>query len=154
MKVLCALGARDGARLIERLLAHLGQQPIELLLVFVIDDEPRHGMAALRGPLHRGPRRDAERNRWMNQAEERSGETVLAEAQAIAAQAGRGTVTVQLLRGRPERVIVELAQQEVDLVVASAREGLHGALAGPESVGHVARYIVDHAPCDVLLLRR
>jgi nucleotide-binding universal stress UspA family protein len=25
--------------------------------------------------------------------------------------------------------------------------------AGPGSVGHTARFVLDHAPCDVLLLR-
>jgi nucleotide-binding universal stress UspA family protein len=24
---------------------------------------------------------------------------------------------------------------------------------GPASIGHVARFIIDHAPCDVLVLR-
>jgi nucleotide-binding universal stress UspA family protein len=154
MKVLCALGARDGAALVQRLLAQLGGRPLDLTLVFVIDEGPRHGIEALRGPLQRGPRLDVQRRAQMRQAEERTGEVVLAEARA-AAEGGDGVaVTTRLLRGRPERVIVDLAGQGVDLVVVSAREGVHAPLAGPESIGHVARYVLDHAACDVLLLRR
>jgi nucleotide-binding universal stress UspA family protein len=59
-----------------------------------------------------------------------------------------------MLRGRPEQVIVEHAAQGFDLVAISAREGIRAALAGPQTDGHVARYVLDHAPCDLLLLRR
>ena len=155
MKVLCGLGARDRATLVERLLARLAERPLELTLVFVIDEGPRHGLAALRGPLGRGPRMGPERRHQMNQAEARSGEVVLAEAQALAARADAVGVAVQLGRGRPERVLVELAAtQGSDLIVVGAREGLGVLPPGPESVGHVARYVLDHAPCDVLLVRR
>jgi nucleotide-binding universal stress UspA family protein len=73
---------------------------------------------------------------------------------AIAARAGLGAVTTQLMRGQPERVIVDLAAREVDLVVVGAREGVAVLPTGPESVGHVARFVLDHAPCNVLLVRR
>jgi nucleotide-binding universal stress UspA family protein len=154
MKVLCALGARDRAALIERLLAHLGNQPLELMLVFVIDEGPRHGLEALRGPFGRGPHLDPARRLQMEQAEARSGEVVLAEAQAAVVGTDAVTVTTHLMRGRPERVIVEIATQDVDLVVIGAREGVAVLPPGPESVGHVARYVLDHAPCNVLLVRR
>jgi len=29
-----------------------------------------------------------------------------------------------------------------------------GPTLGPKSVGHVARFVLDHAPCPVLLLRQ
>src|SRR5262249_14297953 len=136
-----------------RLLARLGSQPPDLALVFVIDEGPRHGIEALRGPLQRGPRLGSQRRAQMRQAEERRGEVVLAGARAVAEHAGGVTVTTHLLRGGPERVIVELAAQSTDLVVVSAREGVHASFAGPDSIGHVARYVLDHTPCDVLLLR-
>ncbi|GAC1656538.1 MAG: hypothetical protein NVS4B12_29030 [Ktedonobacteraceae bacterium] len=28
-----------------------------------------------------------------------------------------------------------------------------GPIIGPKSVGHIARFVVDHAPCPVLLVR-
>ena len=68
----------------------------------------------------------------------------------VVEQADGVAVTTRLPRGLPERVIVELAGQG-PIWPWSAREGLQASLAGPDSVGHVARYVLDHAPCDVLL---
>lgn len=154
MKVLCALGARDGAALVRRVLTRFEHEALELLLVFVIDEGSRHGIEAWHGPLHVGARLGHKRHAQMAQAEARSGEAVLAEAQAVAQHEAGIRTTTQLLHGRAERVIVELAAQVgADLAVVSAREGIRAALAGPESVGHVARYVLDHAPCDVLLVR-
>ena len=154
MKVLCALGARDGAASVRRVLAIVGEQAVDLLLVFVIDAGPRHGLEAWGGALRQRPHLGPDRLARIDSAEERSGEVVLAEARAYAAQTAGVRVTTQLLRGQPERVIVErTVQGDIDLVAISAREGLHSALSGPESVGHVARYVLDHARCDVLLIR-
>jgi nucleotide-binding universal stress UspA family protein len=135
MKVLCALGARDRAALIERLLAHLGNQPLELMLVFVIDEGPRHGLEALRGPFGRGPHLDPARRLQMEQAEARSGEVVLAEAQAAVVGADAVTVTTHLMRGRPERVIVEIATQDVDLVVSGHAKGSRSCRPAPSRSG-------------------
>jgi len=148
------VGARDRAALVERVLAHLGGQPLDLMLVFVIDEGPRHGIEALRGPLGRRPRLGPARRLQIERAEARSGEVVLAEAQAAAARAGVAEATTHMLRGRPERAIVDLAMQQVDLVAIGAREGVAALPPGPESVGHVARAVLDHAPCSVLLVRR
>lgn len=155
MKVLCALGARDGAALVERLLARLTERPLDLALVFVIDEGPRHGLEALRGPLGRGPRMGPDRRRQIDQAEARGGEAVLAEAQALAARAEGVAVAARMERGSPERVIVALAAELAsELIVVGAREGMGSLPPGPESVGRVARYVLDHAPCDVWLVRR
>jgi nucleotide-binding universal stress UspA family protein len=53
------------------------------------------------------------------------------------------------LRGHVEHVVVEAAR-EADLLVL-ARDGGH-AHPGPHSIGHAARFVVDHAPCRVLLV--
>ncbi len=57
--------------------------------------------------------------------------------------------------GRPELEIVNFAAEwHADLVVVSSRAAWREKREiGPKSVGHVARYVVDHAPCPVLLLR-
>jgi hypothetical protein len=60
---------------------------LDILLLFVSDEGPRHRLELLHGPLHRGPRLDPARRVQMDQAEARSGEVILAEAQAAAAQA-------------------------------------------------------------------
>jgi len=57
--------------------------------------------------------------------------------------------------GRPELEIVDLAAEwRADLVLVCSRaadQAEHDI--GPKSVGHVARFVLDHAPCPVLLLR-
>jgi nucleotide-binding universal stress UspA family protein len=41
------------------------------------------------------------------------------------------------------------------LIAIQASQGTQGRPhIGPESVGHIARFVLDHAPCDVLLLRQ
>ena len=52
------------------------------------------------------------------------------------------------LRGRPERQLIETARG-ADLLIL-ARDGQ--ALAGPRSIGPGARFVLDHAPCPVLLV--
>ena len=52
-------------------------------------------------------------------------------------------------RGRVEREVVAAAQ-DADLLVL-ARDGDHERL-GPKSLGPPARFVVDHAPCRVLLV--
>jgi len=43
---------------------------------------------------------------------------------------------------------------KADLIVNCPRSPVFGGLAlGPKSVGHVARFVLDHAPCPVLLIR-
>jgi len=58
-------------------------------------------------------------------------------------------------QGRPEREIVNgAAEWRADLLVICPRAQYRGAPSlGPKSVGHVARFVLDHAPCPVLLVR-
>jgi nucleotide-binding universal stress UspA family protein len=70
---------------------------------------------------------------------------------AAAARLGRENVEQIAIRGgQIEREIVAALAQEVDLLVA-ARDGDRSRL-GPHSLGHVTRFVVDHAPCSVLLV--
>jgi nucleotide-binding universal stress UspA family protein len=59
-------------------------------------------------------------------------------------------------QGRPEREIVNTAAEwRADLTIICPRaEYGHKPTIGPKSVGHVARFVLDHAPCPVLLVRR
>jgi nucleotide-binding universal stress UspA family protein len=54
------------------------------------------------------------------------------------------------LRGRVEREVVHAVASGVDVLVV-ARDGDHERL-GPRSLGHATRFVVDHAPCSVLLV--
>jgi nucleotide-binding universal stress UspA family protein len=53
-------------------------------------------------------------------------------------------------RGRVEREVVSAVADGVDVLVI-ARDGDHSRL-GPRSLGHATRFVVDHAPCAVLLV--
>ena len=55
----------------------------------------------------------------------------------------------EVLTGRPERAVVE-ALARADLLVL-ARDGDRSAL-GPHSLRRHTRFVVDHAPCQVLLV--
>jgi nucleotide-binding universal stress UspA family protein len=49
--------------------------------------------------------------------------------------------------GRPEEAVIEAAAQ-FDLVVLSRTN----RQPGPHSLGHATRFVVDHAPCPILLV--
>jgi len=149
MRILCAIGTRRGSEVI-RQVAPITREGDELVLVHVIDEGPRHDLDRLRGPLH--PHH--EHREELDAAEEEAGKAMLKEALAEAARLGL-TASERLERGRPEHVVVELAgKTNAELVVLYARESPQGhPRIGPPSVGHTARFVVDHSPTHVLLLR-
>lgn len=155
MRIVCSIGQRAGPDLVRRVLAATsGAQP-ELVLVYVIDTGPRKDMAQMSGPLRFGPRGgEARHSAAMSAAEEAAGRASLGEALAEAETAGVGVVA-RVERGKPEQMIVAVAREvQAALVAIRARENAEGhPFIGPASVGHVARFVLDHAPCDVLLLR-
>ena len=66
----------------------------------------------------------------------------------------RGDPATTALRGRPEREIVaHAAKIGAAMLAVGARPHESPTTVGPHSLGHVARYVVDHAPCPVLLIR-
>jgi nucleotide-binding universal stress UspA family protein len=155
MKILCSVGLRSGPELVARIAEILGTGH-ELLLAHVIDTEPRRElMGFLRGPSPEGPRVRKPLLGELEAAERKSGETILAEASEAALQAGF-SYTTSLLQGEPGRKLVELAQQiQPKVVTLFPREDSEvGPTSGPASIGHTARFIIDHAPCAVLLLRK
>lgn len=153
MQVLCPIGSRRGVELVHRIADILGSNH-RLLLLHVIDTGPRHHLEHLHGPLHHGPRGGPHREREMSAAEESGGHTALDEV--LEAATGAGIIAESRLeRGRPEKIIVDVAREiNASLIVIRARDKRsdHPRL-GPGSVGHTARFVLDHAPCDVLLVR-
>jgi nucleotide-binding universal stress UspA family protein len=153
MRILYAIGRRGGAGLVQRALELAGTNP-DLVLLHVADQGPRRDLEHLTGPLRRGPLGDPARIREMEAAEDTAGRDVLAEALSEAQQLGIAATT-RFERGRAEQVIVAVAQEvNAELVVIRAHERPENHPAqGPASVGHTARFVVDHAPCDALLVR-
>lgn len=76
----------------------------------------------------------------------------LAAAELLDAAEGRlGHPTAKLQRqGRVERLVIEAAADGAELLVC-ARDGGRSRL-GPHSLGPATRFVVDHAPCAVLLV--
>jgi len=155
MRVICAIGQRGGSELVQRLAGIVGDRA-ECLLLHVIDTGPRHDLEDyLRGPLHRRPDHcEPPHEAAIKAAEETAGRSAVEEALAAAQHAGLKAET-SVKEGKPEEIIVQIARDvEAELIVIWAGEGAAGhPHIGPAAVGHTARFVIDHAPCEVLLLR-
>jgi nucleotide-binding universal stress UspA family protein len=117
----------------------------ELVLLHVVPgdlEQVPHG--ALAGLVGRS--RGADPAAEVRRLAEQSGEELLA---AAAARADNRPTRPLRRRGRPEREVVAAAAG-MDLLVL-ARDGDDRQL-GPRSLGPQARFVVDHAPCPVLLV--
>ena len=91
----------------------------------------------------------SERQGDMRQALRDAGQRVLLQALAVARE--DGVVAHGLLRtGRPAAVILAVAQETAAEVIILGRQ--HPGLEG-RFLGGVSRFVVDQAPCTVLLLR-
>lgn len=156
MKVLCALGVRHAWDLVDHVLGLCSTDNLTLLLVYVINEEHHEDVWHLPGGFGRHALRE-ERNQSMREAEQDAATTTLARAATAAMQHGllERSIEQRMLRGHPERVIVALAETEqCDVIVLRASDDVQVRVPrGPHSVGHTARYILDHAPCAVLLIR-
>jgi nucleotide-binding universal stress UspA family protein len=116
----------------------------EITLLHVASTEPETvARAARRGLLGRHPPPPAPQE--LRTISEQAAQELLAEAQA---RLGR-SATLQSRRGRVEREVVATAEL-ADLLVL-ARDGDRERL-GPRSLGPATRFVIDHAPCRVLLI--
>ena len=157
MKVLVALGVRDAWALVEHTIRMLQPTALELLLVYVVDEEHHQNALRLPGGLGRRHEPHDMRRLALAQAEDQSAGRSLERGveAALACAISPEHIARRLMRGRPAQTIVALAEDEhCDLIVVRARDEVQVRVpAGPASVGHTARFILDHAPCDVLLVR-
>ena len=111
----------------------------EVTLLYAADAEvvAAGARAGLLGRPHRhGPERSLS---------DEAAAALLADARS---RLGRAAA-VEHRRGRPEREVVDAARDADALVLARDGDPAH---AGPHSLGHAARFVVDHAPCAVLLV--
>ena len=126
-------------------------QSLTLGMLYVIDTAPRKDIERTRERFLRRPGPTPSRENEMEQAELAGAQDVLNEGLHYLPNAE----TFQR-QGRPEREIVNVAAQwQADLVIICPRGEYGGKPAiGPKSVGHIARFVLDHAPCPVLLVRQ
>ncbi len=78
----------------------------------------------------------------MGEVADEAAEALLADAEERLGRTAR-TLT---LTGEAETIVMEAAADADVLVIA--RDSRH---PGPHSIGHAARFVVDHAPCTVML---
>ncbi|MEV7621862.1 universal stress protein [Actinoplanes sp. NPDC089786] len=130
------------------------EQGGEITLLYVVDSDTMAALSGRAGLLGRNwpgsPARDGPPA--AGDPPEPGGE-LLAEAAESVLTAAERRLDRQCRRvtrwGRPEREVVA-ACADADLLVL-ARDGDRLAL-GPRSLGHATRFVVDHAPCSVLLV--
>lgn len=158
--VLVALAGSEDPALADRL-AHIlrsaAPQALEVRLIHVIDENMRvvlsRGLAPHRAPWLRPPIGALDQR--LAVADEEGAAALLAIwRERFAAAFPDASVSTVVARGRAERAVVEAAHElEADVLVVCARPGPGPAAAGPSGVGHVARFVVDHSPAPVLLVR-
>jgi nucleotide-binding universal stress UspA family protein len=151
MRVLCCLDGTNGKQVSKAREMLSATQPLTLGILYVIDTGPRKDIEHTRERFLRRPGPPRSREDEMEQAE-------LAAAQDVLDEGLRYIPNAETFRrqGRPEREIVNVAAEwQADLVIICPRGEYGGKpTIGPKSVGHVARFVLDHAPCPVLLLRQ
>ncbi|MEO6888183.1 MAG: universal stress protein [Ktedonobacteraceae bacterium] len=150
MRVLCCL---DGTNVeqIHTIYAQIFRaQELTIGLIYVIDSGPHNEMQRQRERFLRVPHLAPPRQEQMHQAEQSTAQDILEEGLHFFPGA-------ELLRreGHPEREIVGCASEwgaQLIIICSRSPRGAGPAL-GPKSVGHVSRFVLDHAPCPVLLIR-
>ena len=163
MRVLCCLDGTNAEQIGRALEMLAATPPPTVGMLHVIDTGPRKDIDLIRQrflrppiypphhpspPMHPPHRMPHEKE--MSEAERASAQEILNEGRRYLASA-----EALEREGRPELEIVNLAAEwRADLVVVCSR-ALYGERReiGPKSVGHVARFVLDHAPCPVLLMR-
>lgn len=150
MRVLCCL---DGTNVeqISKATAMLSEsQSFTLSILYVIDTRPRKDIEHTRERFLRPSEPPRSREDQMQEADEASAQDILNEGLGYFPSAEK----IQR-QGRPEREIVNTAAEwQADLVILCPRVEYGGKpTIGPKSVGHTARFVLDHAPCPVLLVR-
>ena len=142
----CILLLVDGihtAELVAELNRAVPLMDADLVLVYVRGHGPRHGLDMVR---HRpgGVGMPGPRERGIAEAEGVRGTKALDEAEEQGRAVARSVRRVEVL-GEPGRSVVDIAARErVELIAVRAEPG---------RIGPAARFIVDHAPASVLVLR-
>jgi nucleotide-binding universal stress UspA family protein len=86
----------------------------------------------------------------MRAADHAAGERILAAATRAVASWGAAEVQTRLLEGSPKHEIHALLNAEgADTLVVFVR----GREVGPKSIHKEARFLIDHAPCPVLVVK-
>jgi nucleotide-binding universal stress UspA family protein len=150
MRILGCLDGTNAKQIAHALQMFFGAEAPEVALLTVIDIGPRHDIDRMRERFMRPPMGRKALTDEMLAAETAAAREILDAGTEYL----KGAETL-LRQGRPELEIVNAAAEwQADLILIGARaEFGEPPHIGPKSVGHVARFVLDHAPCPVLMLR-
>ena len=159
-RLLVALAGTEDPALVAELAGVLGrgEPTLDIRLLHVMDSGPRAllpiGPESRRGPWPKPP--EASIQHRLTDAEDEGATALLVVwHDRFAAGLPGATITTEVRRGQPEHEIIAAAETfRPDAVILGARPRTGRTDAGPRSIGHVARFVVDHAPVPVLLVRR
>jgi nucleotide-binding universal stress UspA family protein len=149
MRILCCLDGSNIEQISGAVSDFLRADQLTIGLLYVTDSGPQESIERQRSRFLRPQSMTGPRLEKIQQAQQFAASNILEEGQRYVS----GAETLQR-QGRPEREIVNCAAEwKANLIIISPRSQYDAAEIGPKSVGHVARFVVDHAPCPVLLLR-
>jgi nucleotide-binding universal stress UspA family protein len=125
-------------------------EPPTVAFLAVINSGPRHDIERMRERFWRPPMLHHPVAEQMNAAEAEAAEDILKAGLEYV----KGAESL-VRQGRPELEIVNTAAEwKADvIVICSLSKYGEPPHIGPHSVGHVARFVLDHAPCPVLMVR-
>ncbi len=150
MRILCCLDGTNAKEVSHAAQMFFTAAPLMIALLTVIDVGPRRDIGRTRERFWRPPLHNEPVTEEMQAAERAAAEDILKAGLGYLPQA-----ETLLRQGLAELEIVNAAaewQADVILICPRAEYGEPPHI-GPRSVGHVARFVLDHAPCPVLLLR-
>lgn len=150
MRVLCCLDGTNTEQIRIAVSTMLRPNDLTIAVVFVIDAGPHEAMERQRERFFRPPTLKPQHIEQMQQAENAAAQDILDEGTRYLS----GAISFKR-EGNPEREIVNLAAEWAADLVIICPHAAHSNRPpiGPKSVGHTARFVVDHAPCPVLLVR-
>src|SRR5450631_2657360 len=150
MRVLYCLDGTNVKKINQARTMFTASETPTLGILHVIDSGPREDIGRARERFLRKPGPPPLREEEIRQTE-------MASAKEILEEGLRKLPGAEILerQGRPEREIVNgAAEWRADRLVICPRAQYGGPPSlGPKSVGHVARFVLDHAPCPVFLVR-
>lgn len=150
MKLIVGCDGQDTEPFLAALAGVTQLKDADVFFVHVVDDasEQRWEHATEHHWLRRrpGPR---ERSSF-GQPATQSSQQILQEAMTHSAEWPVATRQIRTLRGSPERALVRLCLElDADLIALAQ----HRIEVGPHALGHCARFVTDHAPCPVMIVR-
>lgn len=150
MRVVVAIDERVGEAALSRLPGLLDLRDAQMTVVHVLDPGGRAEWQRAAGHhlLRSHPPQTGAQS--MYTADHDEGERLLAAAATALSQTSAAQVRTRLLEGSPKHTIQALlADEPADALVVF----VHGHEVGPKSIGKEARFLIDHAPCAVLVIK-